>query len=290
VAAWVISRGSAEFGWTRADGAAADSRRLRFGDGLTGDLFFPVGTPTDKKLPAVIWLHGYSYPLGYMWVYRRDLHPILALVKAGYAVLAFDQCGFGSRMAEIGPFYDRTPQWSQLGRMMADTRAAIDALEKDASVDPQRISLFGYALGGAVAVHTAALDPRVRSVVSIAGFTPMRTDTAARPTGGLARLSIVRPVVPQLGLFIGRENLVPYDYDEVLAAIAPRPVLVVQPSMDRDATAADVHAAVENARKAYALHRATDKLGLDEPTDYQRLTTETQNRAIAWLAKTTTNP
>jgi hypothetical protein len=60
--------------------------------------------------------------------------------------------------------------------------------------------------------------------------------------------------------------------------------------MDRDATAADVHAAVENARKAYALHRATDKLGLDEPTDYQRLTTETQNRAIAWLAKTTTNP
>ena len=34
----------------------------------------------------MIWLHGYSYPLGYMWVYHNDLHPILALVRAGYAV------------------------------------------------------------------------------------------------------------------------------------------------------------------------------------------------------------
>ena len=290
VAGWVIGRNSVEFGWNDPDRSVADTRRIRFGSGITGDLYFPAGTPADKKLPTVIWLHGYSYPLGYMWVYRRDLHPVLALVKAGYAVLAFDQCGFGARMAEIGPFYDRTPKWSQLGRMIDDTRAAIDALEKDANVDPQRISLFGYTLGGTVALHTAALDPRVKSVVSISGFTPMRTDTAARPTGGLARVSVIRPVVPQLGLFIGREAQVPYDYDDVIATIAPRPVLVVQPSMDRDATPADVHSAVEQARKAYALHGATDKLGLDEPNDYQRFPTATQNRAIEWMAKNLSNP
>ena len=60
-----------------------------------------------RQLPTVIWLHGYSYPLGYMWVYRPDPHPILALVNAGYAVLAFDQAGFGSRMGEFAPFYKR---------------------------------------------------------------------------------------------------------------------------------------------------------------------------------------
>ena len=59
-----------------------------------------------------------------MWVYPNDLHPILALVKAGYAVLAFDQSGFGSRMSETGPFYDRYPHWSQMGRMVEDARAA----------------------------------------------------------------------------------------------------------------------------------------------------------------------
>jgi len=283
VAGWVIGRNSAEFGWNDPARSETDSRRIRFGSGLTGDLFFPAGIPADKKLPAVIWLHGYSYPLGYMWVYRRDLHPILALVKAGYAVLAFDQCGFGARMAELGPFYDRYPNWSQLGRMVDDTRAAIDALEKDANVDAAHISLLGYTIGGAVALHTAALDPRVKAVVSISGFTPMRTDTAAKPTGGLARFAIERPVAPRLGLFIGRESQLPYDYDDLLAAIAPRPVRIVQPSMDRDATPADVHAAVEQARKAYAAAGAVDKLALDEPIDYQRFPTATQTRAIEWL-------
>ena len=53
-------------------------------------------------------------------------------------------------MSEAGPFYDRYPHWSQMGRMVEDTRAAIDALEKDSQVDPQRIYLFGYSMGGTV--------------------------------------------------------------------------------------------------------------------------------------------
>jgi pimeloyl-ACP methyl ester carboxylesterase len=218
-----------------------------------------------------------------MWVYRRDVHPILALVKAGYAVLAFDQSGFGSRMAESGPFYDRYPRWSQLGRMVEDARAAIDVLEREAIVDPQRIQLFGYTLGGAVALHTAALDPRVKGVVSISGFTPMRMDTAQRGTGGIARFSHERPLLPRLGLFTGRESEIPYDYNELIAAIAPRSVLVVQPTMDRDATPADVRRAVDDARRVYALHGASDRLELDEPHDYQRLPNSTQDRIIAWM-------
>ena len=63
-------------------------RPMNFGYGVTGHLYFPNNTPAGTRLPAVIWLHGYSYPLGYMWVYRSDPHPILALVNAGYAVLA----------------------------------------------------------------------------------------------------------------------------------------------------------------------------------------------------------
>ncbi len=279
VAGWVIGRNSIEFGWNDPDRSAADSRRFRFGGGIVGDLYFPAGTPADKKLPAVVFLHGYSYPLGYMWVYRRDLHPILALVKAGYAVLAFDQSGFGARMAESGPFYERYPRWSQFGRMIEDTRAAIDALEKDTAIDATHISLFGYTLGGAVALHAAALDPRVKSVVSVCGFTPMRTDKV----GFNADLSVTRGILPRLGLYAGREADIPYDYDALIASIAPRPVLVVQPSMDRGAAPAEVHAAVDRARRIYSLYGADAKLGLDEPPDYARLTTATQNRAIEWM-------
>jgi pimeloyl-ACP methyl ester carboxylesterase len=286
VPTWVIGRTTiAEFGWLAPERDQTASRKISFGYNVTGDLYYPTDAPPDKKLPTVIWLHGYSYPLGYMWVYRVDLHPILALVKAGYAVLAFDQSGFGSRMSEAGPFYDRFPHWSEMGRMVEDTRAAIDALQKDALVDPDKIYLFGYSMGGAVALHTAALEPRVKGVVSISGFAQMRTDTPDKGTGGIARLSHERGLLPRLGFFVGQESRIPYDFHELIATIAPRPVYVMQAQMDREATASDVHDGVEQARKVYGLYNASDKLVLDEPWDYGRLPTVTQDRIIDWMSK-----
>ena len=161
VISWVISNGGTSYGWLAPQAAQTVSRPINFGYGVRGDLYYPANTPAGAKLPTVIWLHGFSYPLGYMWVYRTDLHPILALVQAGYAVLAYDQSGFGSRMNESAAFYDRYPHWSQMGRMVEDTRAAIDALQKDTLVDPQHIYLFGYSLGGTVGlVHCGARRSR----------------------------------------------------------------------------------------------------------------------------------
>ncbi len=268
---WVIQRGGNSFGWLEPQKSQTTSRPISFGFNVRGDLYYPAGTPEGARLPTVIWLHGNSYPLGYMWVYHNDLHPILALVHAGYAVLAYDQSGFGSRMSESGPFYDRYPHWSQMGRMVEDARAAIDALQKDALVDPQRIFLFGYSLGGTVGIYTAALDSRVKGLVSICAFTPMRTDVASKGTGGVARYSHERGLIPRLGFFVGHESQIPYDFDDLLATIAPRPALVVQPQLDRDATPVDVTAAVDRARKVYALYGAGTKLALEEPWDYNRL-------------------
>lgn len=281
--AWVIQRGGNSFGWLEPQKSKTASRTINFGYGVRGDLYYPAGTPADVKLPTVIWLHGYSYPLGYMWVYHNDLHPILALVRAGYAVLAFDQSGFGSRMSETGAFYERYPHWSEMGRMVEDTRAAVDALEKDRQVDPQRIYLFGYSIGGTVGLYTAALDPRVKGVISIAGFTPMRTDTADRGDGGVARYSHERGLIPRLGFFVGQESRIPYDFPELLATIAPRPVMVMEPELDRDGTPADVKTAVEQARRVYGLYGATEKLALYEPWDYTRLPEKSQDYLVQWM-------
>jgi dienelactone hydrolase len=281
--AWVIGNGGNAYGWLEPQKSLTTSRPLTFGFNVRGDLYYPANTPENAKLPTVIWLHGYSYPLGYMWVYHNDLHPILALVKAGYAVLAYDQSGFGSRQSETGPFYDRYPRWSQMGRMVEDARAAMDALERDSLVDAQRIYLYGYSMGATVGLYTAAMDSRVKGVVSICGFTPMRTDTAARGTGGIARYSHERGLIPRLGLFIGHEAQIPYDFDELLGLIAPRPALVVQPQLDRDATPADVQAAVERTRKIYSLYSAAGRLALQEPWDYNRLPDSTQEKIVRWM-------
>jgi len=279
---WVISNGGNSYGWLEPEKSEAASRHITFG-GIGGDLYYPKDTPAGKKLPTVIWLHGYSYPLGYMWVYHSDLHPILALVHAGYAVLAYDQSGFGSRLSETGPFYDRYPKWSHMGKLVEDARSAVDALSNDPLVDANRIYLFGYSLGGTVALYEAALDSRVKGVVSLVGFTPMRADTAARGDGGVARYSQERDLIPKLGFFVGHESQIPYDYQDLLGMIAPRPVLVVEPQLDRDATPADVASAVTQAKQVYSLYGAGDKLAISEPWDYNRLPNNTLNDAVKWM-------
>ena len=280
---WVIQRGGNSFGWLQPEASQTKSKSITFGYNVRGDLYYPADAPSGAKLPTVIWLHGFSPSLGYMWVYHNDLHPVLAMVKAGYAVLAFDQCGFGSRINEAAAFYDRYPHWSRMGRMVEDTRAAVDALAKDTLVDPQRIYLFGYSVGGAVALHAAVLDDRIKGVVSICGFTPMRSDSADKGAAIVVRFVHEHPLLPRLGFFSGQEAKIPYDFDALLGAIAPRPILVFQPTLDRDANIADVHAAVEQARKVYDLYHASDKLALDEPLDYNRLPTVSQDRIIAWM-------
>lgn len=298
VPAWVISRGIPEFGWLASDNEGMASKRISFGpDGIRGDLYYPAGTPEGTRLPVVIWLHGYHFPLGYMWVYHTDTHPVPALVKEGFAVLAFDQTGFGSRCGESAPFYDRYPAWSRLGRMVTDVQDAVTALGAEPLADPERISLLGFALGGTVGLYAAALDSRIRSVVSVCGFTPMRSDTGADGLSGMTRYSHLHGLLPGLGYFAGMEERLPYDFEELIALTAPRNVLVIQPSRDRDADPAAVRRAVQHAAAAYAWAGAACRIGpevsgpagapvrleLREPDDYGRLTLAMQIPLIAWL-------
>ena len=113
----------------------------------------------------------------------------------------------------------------------------------------------------------------------------MRNDTEDRGTSGMTRWSHQHGLMPRLGLFAGNESHLPYDYDDIISLIAPRPVLVVQPSMDRDSSPDDVRIAVTRARAIYTLNGAPDKLGLLEPNDYARLTTATQDKIIEWMQK-----
>lgn len=282
VPAWVIASGGGSYGWRAPEKNEITSRRIRF-NGVTGDLYYPVNTPKGKKLPTVIWLHGFHYPLGYMWVYRSDLHPVLALAKAGYAVLAYDQTGFGTRWSEAEGFYDHYPRWSQMGKMLEDLHAGVDALEKDSVVDAKSISVYGFSMGGALGLYAAALDNRIAGVVSFSGFTPMREDTPDKGMSGMTRYSHLHGLMPRLGLYAGQQAKLPYDFDEVMALIAPRPVLIVQPQRDRDADPAAVRNAVKRAQKVYGLKSATGKLELQEPDDYGRLTDATQDKAIQWM-------
>jgi len=249
----------------RIEGVA--SAIVTFGDGLKADLYYPANA--KGKLPVVIWLHPYAYATGYS---RYAKPTIEALAARGYAALCFDQIGFGTRIHQAKAFYDRYPRWSLLGKMVADTRAAIDAVSAIEELDASRVYLAGYSLGGKVAIWTAALDDRVKAVVAASAFTPLRAVSAE--TEGLRHYTYLHNLLPRFGPFIGREKNLPIDYDEILEAIAPRPVYLRAPLLDRYADPEAVRAAARGSH-----------ITLDIPRDFNRLPLAAQQKAFDWLAE-----
>jgi pimeloyl-ACP methyl ester carboxylesterase len=269
---------------------------LPFGDHLKGDLFYPLaadGKPKPGKWPVVIWLHPYTYQMGWsaglIWGAKwfgiiTDYQHFDALAEKGFAIFAFDQTGFGTRLQDGRSFYDRYPHWSRMGKILADTRAAIDALAALEEVDASRIYLLGYALGGKLGLLAAALDERPAGVVSVCGFDPLRLDAADKGTEGIGHYSHLHGLMPRLGFFVGQESRVPFDYDEVVSLIAPRPVLLVAPTLDRYARIADVRREIEGPKKVYGLFGREDRLQVETPVDFNRFPPALQQKTFDWLA------
>jgi pimeloyl-ACP methyl ester carboxylesterase len=251
-----------------------------------GNAFFSKRT---NKCPVVIWLHPYSYNEGYSaYWYAKPI--ISSLVEMGFAVLAFDQIGFGTRIHEIHNFYERYPRWSLMGKMVSDTRAAVDALSALDDIDSSRIYLMGYALGAKVALFTAALDDRVAGVAAVAGMAPLRLDTPEKGTEGIEHYSHLHGLLPRFGFFIGNNERLPVDYDEILGVIAPRPVLIIAPTLDRYNPVDDVRRAVEQSRKVYSLLGHQDALELETPRDFNRFPPQTQEEVFGWLVQVAGGP
>jgi alpha/beta superfamily hydrolase len=86
-----------------------------------------------------------------------------SFTEAGYAVLVFDYRGFGDSEGERGLIL---PMWQA-----EDIRNAITYMQTRTEVDPNCIGLFGSGgTGGALPIYVAALDQRVKCVVSNYGF------------------------------------------------------------------------------------------------------------------------
>lgn len=58
------------------------------------------------------------------------------------------------------------PEWTGIGKLMADTRLLIDALVSDPRVDGERIGIAGHSLGGKMAFYAGCLDERVRVILA----------------------------------------------------------------------------------------------------------------------------
>ncbi|MBC8870280.1 MAG: alpha/beta hydrolase [Planctomycetes bacterium] len=262
---------------------------VSFGANVRGNVYY---NPTvTQPAPAVIWLHPYSHHSGYNEGYGVEGTTVYhRLAQEGFVVLAYDQCGFGLRLLEGRDFYRHCPKWSRLGRMVHDVHAAVDFLVDGngasqgdmPAVRKDQVFVLGYSQGGMVGLYATALDERIAGVASFCGFTPLRTDTDAKSTGGIRRLWEWHALQPLLGLFDGREAEIPYDFDDVLALIAPRPCLIYSPQRDRDADFEDIKACVDRARIAWKASGGVENLTHLAPADVNRFQADQHAAFIKW--------
>lgn len=124
-----------------------------FSDGirLEGILQSPDDACSNDPLPVVMvcsGLHGVKE-----WVPSRWWPHI---VEAGYHCFAFDYRGFGSSDGERGRVIPEEE--------IRDALNAVTFLRTLETVDPDRIALIGWGLGGGIAIETTARDPRIIGV------------------------------------------------------------------------------------------------------------------------------
>jgi dienelactone hydrolase len=253
-------------------------------EGFVVHLTYPADA--DGRLPTVIFLHAYVDALGCASTSEYGWSPLVGerLAQLGFLAVEYDQFGYGSRNHDAGiEFYAERPAQSAMGVMVRDVQKVVSAVSQLEMADGDRIMVTGYSLGGTVALFATALDERVKAVASTCGFGAMRLDSHGNETEGLRRYSHLRPLLPRLGFFLGNEKRVPFDFHEILALIAPRPLFVLAPLLDQDWVFEDVEACIEPARTVYSLFGARHRLQFHTPLDFNRYPPAYQNRVNHWL-------
>ena len=191
---------------------------------LVGQMHLPSGSA--PPFPAVILCHG--IPTGQPPDPGDGGYPALAVRIASRGLAAFT---FNFRGAGLSGGNFDIAGWSR------DLAAVIEHAWNLDSIDDSRVALVGFSAGAAVAIYVAAEDKRVAAVAACAPPADFSSIYApAKAAGSLAyfrQIGIVREPAFPLSLEDWLNGFRRVNALHSVAAIAPRPLLLVHGSQDK---------------------------------------------------------
>lgn len=243
-------------------------------------LYVPLQRMSGQKTAAMLALH----PTGDLGKKLTDGQgkPNRAyakeLAERGYVVIAPDYPSFGGLAA-----HDFNADRYQSGTMQAifNHMRCIDLLQSLDYVDPERIGVIGHSLGGHNAMFVGVFDTRLKVIVSSCGWTLMDyydigEEGSKRYGGRLGPWAQDRYMPLLRDRYHLEADKIPFDFDEVIAALAPRSFLSVSPVNDSNFDVTGVRKGIESASEVYRLLHAEENLTVwypdaahDFPPDYR---------------------
>jgi dienelactone hydrolase len=263
----------------------------------------------DRKLAAIVVLHGTggSKDGQKAWLTR--------LAKQGFLAIAIDARYHGERSggAKGAAAYNEAilRAWrTKPGETMEhpfyydtcwDLWRTADYLQSRPDVDPEKLGMIGFSMGGIEAWLAGAVDPRYRVVVPAiavqsfrwsleneqwqgrAGSIRAAHDGAARDLG---EAKVNQKVCKELWSKVIPGVLDGYDCPSMLRLFAGRPLLILSGENDKNCPIGGARIAIASAERAYKEAKAEDRLRvMMAPGVGHSVTADQQKAAVEWFEK-----
>jgi dienelactone hydrolase len=244
-------------------------------------LLIPKTAPhSRRKIPAILALHPTDIEFGNRVVveqlrnnYRAYAHD---LAERGYVVLAPAY----PLMANYQPDLKALGYSSGTMKAIWDNMRALDLLDSLPYIERHKIGAIGHSLGGHNAIFTAVFDSRIKAVVSSCGFDSF----VDYYDGNIAGWTSER-YMPRLIDYAKRLEEIPFDFHELLGALAARPVFISAPLHDSNFKWQSVDKTVEAAEPVYRLYHAGKPVHVEHPDCGHDFPAEIRTAAYEFLDK-----
>lgn len=262
------------------------------GERVSAWLLLPPDSAENKKRAGVLvwhqhngeWHLGKSEPAGLAG--NPMHHTGLALAKRGYITLCPDALCFEDRRHPklAGGNYERFEflRYVVDGKCLAwkyilDMRRAVDFLVTRAEVDAERLGCYGHSMGSTCTWLVGPWEPRIRCLV---GNCCLPTYAGIHREGMLHCFPNFVPGLERLG-----------DTPAVVAAIAPKPLLLNFGETDRGSPVADLPAAIQKIEQSYKDQSAGDNFSaFIEPGVGHVLSEAMWQRTLSWFDRHLKSP
>jgi dienelactone hydrolase len=253
-----------------SDGGSYVVREITFasepGSATPALLFIPKNalSATERRTRAALCLHPTNLQLGHKAMTAAGANSSYAIELA--------QRGF----VAIAPAYplmgDYQPDLQKLGyasgtmKAIRDNMRAIDLLAELPFVKADHVAALGHSLGGHNAIFTAVFDPRIAVIVSSCGFDSFLDYYDGSPAMWAPGKGWTQErYMPRLADYFPALTTIPFDFHELIAALAPRRVWIHAPLHDTNFRWQSVDRVADAARTVYELHGAGQNLTVEHP-------------------------